>query len=472
MSDLHTSMFARKRRISEPGTPGSQHGSPGSPRSPGSPGSAEEEAEAAETFAFRGRRFAAPGLASAASSFFVGDQLHPTIVRPLLRSPLLAALGGHKGQDPTTLSTRRKPKGAWKRFKRALHAELAWHKRAWHHAARGIKRCLTPRLRADTRAAGRGVGHAFRIVPAGEWLGEAAPPTAALFEVCVQFGWRGRVAAAAFRDRLRDAEHLRSLEDGFAACVAAAEAAHDLDLHDTPPAKHAQQPSLGVRHAGTAIIALLDDEPFARLDARLTRKLAGPRADAAALPKTNELGLSPPVAERLAVLMLLSMKQKDPASRRSSWFGRRSQAETPQPAGVSGDAATRGDELFASLAAQPSALEESPPVRPMLDTVAADVEAWHLSPRALEAEASEPAALAESEETAGAELCEVSARAAHEEAPEESEESKSSQREGALAEPAPEQGESPLSEAMAAMDEPLPEVALASHEEDEAARAE
>jgi hypothetical protein len=240
-----------------------------------------------------------------------------------------------------------------------------------------------------------------------------------------------------------------------------------------PPAKHAQQPSLGVRHAGIAVVALLDDEPFARLDAHLTRKLGGPRAEAAAPPKTHELGLSPPVAERLATMLLLSMKRKDPASRRSSWFGpRRSQAETPQPAGVSGDAATRGDELFASLAAQPSALEESPPVRPVLDTVAADVEAWHLSPRALEAEASEPAALAESEGAAGAELCEVSARAAHEEAPEESEESESSQREGALAEPAPEQGESPRSEAMAAMDEPLPEVALASQEEDEAARAE
>jgi len=479
VSDLHTSMFARKSRLSEPGTPGSQHGSPGSPHG-GS--TADDEAEAAATFAFRGRRFAAPGLAAAAASFFSGDPLHPTIVRPLLRSPLLAALGGHKGQDPTTLTTRRKPKGPWKRFKRALHAELAWHRRAWNHAARSIKRCLTPRLRADKRAAGRGVGHAFRIVPAGEWLGEAAPPTAALFEVCVQFGWRGRVAAAAFRDRLRDEEHLRALEDGFAACVAAAEAAHDIDEHDGPPAKHAQQPSLGVRHAGIAVVALLDDEPFARLDAHLTRKLGGPRAEAAAPPKTHELGLSPPVAERLATMLLLSMKRKDPASRRSSWFGpRRSQAETPQPTGFSGDAATRGDELIASLAAGPSALEDSPPTQPVLDTVAADVDTWHLSPRAFNAEASELAAEAEAEaeatseadahveaEAADPEADEASARAADEEAPEES-----SQPGDEPAEPAPEQAEgADRSLHSEPEDEPSPEVELASHREDEDDRSE
>ena len=461
-SDLHTSMFARKSRHDEPGTPGSQHGSPGSPGSPRG-GQAEDEAEAAETFAFRGRRFAAPGLAAAAASFFGGGSLQPTIVRPLLRSPLLAALGGagHKGQDATSLAARRKPKGAWKRFKRALHAELAWHKRAWHHAARSIKRCLTPRFRADTRAAGRGVGHAFRIVPAGEWLGEAAPPTAALFEVCVQFGWHGRVAAAAFRDSLRDADHLRSLEGGFAACVAAAEAAQDLDLQDAPPAKQAQQPNLGVRHAGVAIVALLDDEPFARLDARLTRKLAGAHPDAAAPPTTNELGLSPPVAERLATMMLLCMKRKDLGSRRFSWFGRRSQAETPRPVEVDNDGVTRGDELFATLAVQPVALDVSPKQQ-TLDTVAADVDAWHLSPRALEAEASEPAAEAdEAAEPEAAEVGEAGAGSEHEDAPEES-----TQREDVPAEPVAEQdanaGRGSHADAVSATDEPAPEAEPAS----------
>ena len=467
-SDLHTSMFARKSRLSEPGTPGSQHGSPGSPQG----GQAEDEAEAAETFAFRGRRFAAPGLATAAASFFGGESLQQTIVRPLLRSPLLAALGGagHKGQDATSIAARRKPKGHWKRFKRALHAELAWHKRAWHHAARSIKRCLTPRFRADTRAAGRGVGHAFRVVPAGEWLGEAAPPTAALFEVCVQFGWHGRLAAAAFRDSLRDADHLRALENGFAACVAAAEAAQDLevDLHDAPPVRQVQQPNLGVRHAGIAIVALLDDEPFARLDARMTRKLAGPQSDVAAAPKSNELGLSPPVAERLATMMLLSMKRKDLGSRRFSLFGRRSQAETPRSAEASGDPATRGDELFASLAVQPVAQEASPVQEP-LDTVAADVDAWHLSPRALEAEASEPAAEAEADEpaepeAAHAEVGEAGADAEDEEAPMES-----TQHGGVPAEPEQDEsaGLSPHFDAVVVTDEPAPEVELASQPDDE-----
>ena len=467
-SDLHSSMFARKSRLSEPGTPGSQHGSPGTPGSPRG-GQAEDEAEAAETFVFRGRRFAAPGLAAAAASFFGGESPHQTIVRPLLRSPLLAALGGagHKGQDASSLAARRKPKGHWKRFKRALHAELAWHKRAWHHAARSIKRCLTPRFRADTRAAGRGVGHAFRVVPAGEWLGEAAPPTAALFEVCVQFGWHGRIAAAVFRDSLRDADHLRALENGFAACVAAAEAAQDLDLQDAPPAKQAQQPSLGVRHAGIAIVALLDDEPFARLDARLTRKLAlaGPQSDVAAAPKTNELGLSPPVAERLSTMMLLSMKRKGPASRRFSWFGRSSRAETPRSAVAGGDPATRGDELFASLAAQPLAQEASP-VHEQLDTVAADVDAWHLSPRALEVEASEPAAEAEADEPVEPEAAdaeEAGAGAEHEEAME------STQHEGVPAEPEQNEsaGTSPHSDAVVAPDEPAPEVEPASQPDDE-----
>ena len=135
------------------------------------------------------------------------------------------------------------------------------------------------------------------------------------------------------------------------------------------------------------------------------------------------------MAERLATLMLLSMKHKaDVSSRRSSRFGSRGQAETPrQPFGGGGDAATpRGEELPSSLPAQPSAVEASPPQQPM-ETVAADVDAWQVSAPALalevEAEASEadaPAAEAEAAEAAAAdaELGEASARAAHEEEPE------------------------------------------------------
>ena len=268
----------------------------------------EAGAEGAERFVLKGRRFAAQGLADAAVAFFQNEARGLAAVRPLLRTPLLAALGGAaKKQDPAALAARRKPKGAWKRLKRALHAELAWHKRAAHHAARSLKRCFTPRFSAEARAAGHGAGHAFRLVPAGDWLADAAPGTAALFEVSIEFGfWRGRAAAAAFRAQLRDGARLRHLETAFAAAVAALDAA--------PPAK--QQP-LGIRNAGAALLALLDDEPFARLDSKLSCKVAGAEADATA-SGASELGLSAPVAQRLAVLLLLCLKEKEATARRAS----------------------------------------------------------------------------------------------------------------------------------------------------------
>ena len=178
----------------------------------------ENEVEGAEGYTLRGKRFAAQGLANAAVSFFStaagGRSAAVVTVHPLLRSPLLAALGGAaRGQDAGALMARNKPKGVYKRLKRELHAELAWHRRSLHHAARGIKRCFTP------RPANPGVSRAFRMVSAYEWLGEAAPPpfSAALFEVSIDFGRRGRAAAAAFRAGLRDEPYLRGLEAALAA---------------------------------------------------------------------------------------------------------------------------------------------------------------------------------------------------------------------------------------------------------------
>ena len=301
IADVHAS-FAERRRSSARISRASSTGTPGGPAGGGGH---ETEVEGAEAYVLQGRRFAAPGLAAAASAFFGGRAAAAAAsgraaatVRPLLRSPLLAALGGHKGQEATALAMRSKPKGLWKRLKRALHAELAWHKRAWHHAARGIKRCLTPRFSAEARAAGHGAGHAFRSVPADEWLGlEAAPPTAALFEVSVDFGWRGRVAASKFRACLRDGAQLRSLEADFASTVAAAECA-------VTTAEPPHPPPLGVRHAGLSLVALLDDEPHARLDARLSRHLG------VAEEGKSGLGLSADVAERLATLLRLCLKRR------------------------------------------------------------------------------------------------------------------------------------------------------------------
>jgi hypothetical protein len=310
-SDVHVTFAQRtlsRRRGTSPG--------PGTPRSPSFGDAHEAEIEGAEAFVLRGRRFAAPGLAEAAAAFFAERSAGGVAsVRPVLRSPLLAALGGagHKGQDAASLAARRKPKGAWKRLKRALHSELQWHTRAWHHAARGIKRCFTPRFTAEARAAGHGAGHAFRLVPGASWLDESAPSTAALFEVCVEFGWRGRIAATAFRAQLRDAAHLQAFESGFASVIAAAEAA-------SADAADPKRRPLGVSHAGIALLALLDDEPYARLDAKLSRKVAASSAPDVEAP--SQLGLSAPVAERLGIMLQLCLKQRDAATPRgSSWFG-------------------------------------------------------------------------------------------------------------------------------------------------------
>ena len=368
-SDVHKSLAERAvHRMSQ------SSAAPGSPRSPAH---GDDDAEGAEEFVLRGRRFAAPGLAEVATAYFAHEAGARTVMRPLLRSPLLAALGGagHKGQEASALAARRKPKGAWKRFKRALHAELAWHKRAWHHAARGIKRCFTPRLTAEARAAGHGAGHVFRMVPAADWLGESAPPTAALFEVCVEFGWRGRHPAATFRAALRDAIKLSALEDSLAATIAAAEAAEaDANKgggHELPP--------LGIRHAGIAIVALLDDEPFARLDAKLSRKVAA-HTDSA--PDATQLGLSPPVAERLGIMLQLCMKRKDAAAaRRSSWFRRGGGGGGSAPSTPEAAARTRAD----GLASQGGASVQVPsvPEAPILQHVSSEgdvaAEVWEVA---------------------------------------------------------------------------------------------
>ena len=278
-------------------------------------------------------------------------------MRPLLRSPLLAALGGHKGEDVSALAARSKPKGAWKRFKRALHAELAWHKRAAHHAARSVKRCFTPRLSAEERAAGRGAGHAFRLVPAADWLGEdAQPPSAALFEVCVSFGWRGRSCAAAFRAQLRDGGRLAALEASFAALVAAA----------------ATDAIGGVARPGIAIVALLDDEPFARLDVKLSRKLVAAEEGRDAKPDAGALGLAPDVAERLSVLLRLCLKHGGGAraSRGSASGG----FATPRASfAAPGEPATRAERLAA--VGEPRADAAPTPRASSTELAAADVPA-------------------------------------------------------------------------------------------------
>jgi hypothetical protein len=276
-----------------------------------------------------GRRFGAPGLAAVAAAYFGSAAGAKVAVRPLLRAPLMAALGGHsKGQEAGNLALRKKPKGVLWRLKRALQSELDWHGRAARHAWRSIRRMLTPRLTVVARAARAGPGHAFRLVHADEWLGaDAAPCTAAIFELSVSFGAGGRNAAAAFRATLRDATQLRELEDAFAACISDAEEAGQ---------RKSAAPSLGVRRAGVVLLALLDDEPHARLDAKQApggHSYLPRAAQDAEKPDARSTGLSPVVAERLGALLVLCLKEKDAAARRSSQHAAgRSPAGSPRMA--------------------------------------------------------------------------------------------------------------------------------------------
>ena len=302
-------------------------------------------AEDIERSVQHGRRFGAPGLAAAAVAFF-GTAAGATVaVRPLLRAPLVAALGGHgKGAEIGSLALRKKPRGAAWRLKRALQSELDWHRRAARHAWRAVRRMLTPRLNAEARAARAGPGHAFRLVRADEWLGDdATPRTAALFELSVSFGVGGRTAAAAFRASLRDAALLGELEDAFAERVAAAEAAQ----RDAPGAA-----ALGVRAAGAVLLALLDDEPHARLDAKKAGVPSSPRAAPAGYdvdaeePESRSTGLSPAVAERLAALLVLCLKDKDAASRRMSRVSVSPRSQYAMPVAKT-DGVPRGELLIA-----------------------------------------------------------------------------------------------------------------------------
>jgi hypothetical protein len=306
---------------------------------------AEEDVGAAQ-WQLRGTRFRAPGLEQAlrelllqaASAAVAPWGLPPpqhALVRPLQRSPLLAALGGAAsdgaGGAAVALGTRRKPRGALKRLKRALRSELAWHARASRHAARALRRCLTPRCAPGGGAGAPGTtGKAFRLVRAASWLdgdadGAAAeagqPQTAIIVELCLDFGLRGgRAAAAAFRATMRDGAAVAALEAELAAALAELDAAQrpkDAACSDGD----APAAALGVRATGRVLCALLDDQPFARLDAhRAPGALVADMAkrDAAAAGDARSHGMSAAVAARLQALLALCLKERRDKARRVS----------------------------------------------------------------------------------------------------------------------------------------------------------
>jgi hypothetical protein len=257
--------------------------------------------------ALSGRRFGAPKLAAAvrallqreASAASAAASLHPPAslaVRPLLRKPLLRALGagersGHH-EDDSVLATRRKPAGALWRAKRALLTELHWQGREMRHAVRSLRRCCTRRSPDD-------VGKVFRCI--------AAPDASftVVFEITWSFGWRGRDAATAWRRCMRDEALLAPLEKALSSA---------LDDDSSPsPAAALEVRALPASSApgGSVFIALLDDEPHASLDkkrgaapvAAADKESARSAADDAVLGKAA--GLAPAVAHRLQVLLRL-----------------------------------------------------------------------------------------------------------------------------------------------------------------------
>ena len=257
-----------------------------------------------------GRRFGAPKLAAALIDMLATEaaaaasadlQVSPRrpALRPLLRTPLLAALGGTKAASNTSqrlLAARKKPTGLAWRMKRWLLSELHWQAREMRHAVRALRRCCS--------GSRDPVGKAFRAVPSAQ--GGFGATGAVLVEVTWRFGWSGRNSAACWRRRLRDGVQLAALESALAAGLAAS--AVEVAV---------QQP--GADAAGAVVLALLDDEPHANLDKKLKAKRTTSKADQGVMEADaggRSAGVAPAVAARLeAVLELCALK--DSAGRAS-----------------------------------------------------------------------------------------------------------------------------------------------------------
>jgi hypothetical protein len=266
--------------------------------------------------ALSGRRFGAPQLAAAvrallqreAAAASAAASLRPPAslaVRPLLRKPLMRALGagarnGHH-EDDGTLATRRKPTGVMWRAKRALLTELHWQGRELRHAVRSLRRCCTRRSPDDA-------GKAFRAMTAAHDDDDAT--FTVVFEFTWSFGWRGRDAATAWRRHLRDEALLAPLEEALASA---------LDSDDNGLAAAALEVRTSAwAPGGSVFIALMDDEPHASLD----KKRGGTPLDSAKNSSTTSMdeddaalgkaaGLAPAVAHRLQVVLRLCAAREE-----------------------------------------------------------------------------------------------------------------------------------------------------------------
>ena len=276
-----------------------------------------------------GKRFKAPGAATlltgvlreAVTTMCLSHNLavqgpKNVRLRPLNRGPLLAARASRT--DNGGLVMKRKPKSLWRRFKRALVTELRWQAANTHHLLRALRRCCSgSRVDADA-------GRVFRLVPtttpavksaavardnpsapfASALLSANGHSSAVLVEVTWYFGFgaAARDAACAWRARLRTEDTCVALE----AALTAALGAQSCELRD----------------CGLLAVALLDDAPHAALDkkrAATGSHVAPPgmkdgTSSIKASVDIRSSGLAPAVANRLGVLLLLSLISAEPSA--------------------------------------------------------------------------------------------------------------------------------------------------------------
>jgi len=271
-------------------------------------GGADGDVEAEEK-ELTGRRFGAPKLAAAIIDLLASEaaaaaaadlQASPRrpALRPLLRTPLLAALGTKAAANASQrLAARKKPRGLAWRMKRWLSSELHWQAREMRHAVRALRRCCS--------GSRDPVGKAFRAVPTAQ--GGFGATGAVLVEVTWRFGWAGRNSAACWRRRLRDGEQLVVLEAALAARLAASA----VEVVVQQPDADRCHDAAGVRDSAV-VLALLDDEPHANLDKKLKEKRTTSVASPGMLESDADgrsAGVAPAVAARLeAVLELCALK--------------------------------------------------------------------------------------------------------------------------------------------------------------------
>jgi hypothetical protein len=289
---------------------------------------------ATATLAMTGKRFKAPAAAgvlmsqlaleaAAANASHALPLPHRVTLRPLQRTPLVRAAAAKHDHKAGALALRKKPTGALWRLKRFLLSELHWQARELRTLGRFLRRCCS---RSHDP-----VGKVFRLVPcrggavrdaasdaaepahelACALMRDDAAPTAVLLDATFSFGMFGRDAAVAWRQALRSAPQLAQLEAALAAALSSG------------GAKEEGEP-IELTRVGAVFAALLDDEPHANLDKKraASMRISTSAAAAATVQRdadaARSFGLAPPVAARMAALLLLSLRDTAAPARAST----------------------------------------------------------------------------------------------------------------------------------------------------------